>query len=121
MPCVLALSRSPRRRRCGWPRHGSTAHLVGKTRRWLASELIHELTVIEKRSRSPTPSSPTWSPATGSTLQELAGIDPSGAARMFEHGSVGGEVCVADLAAEVNDRRTGGTNEVTAESVLHAR
>lgn len=57
--------------------------VVGKTRRWLASELIHELTVIDKKIKIANAELTDLVDSTGSTLQELNGIGPSGAARLL--------------------------------------
>jgi transposase len=61
--------------------------VVGKTRRWLASELIHELTVIDKKIKIAKQELTELVGATGSRLLELHGIGPSGAARLL--GDVG--------------------------------
>jgi transposase len=57
--------------------------IVGKTRRWLASELIHELTVIDKKIKVANDELTDLVDSTGSTLQDLTGIGPSGAARLL--------------------------------------
>jgi transposase len=57
--------------------------VVGKTRRWLASELIHELTVIDKKIKIANEELTELVAATGSRLQTLHGIGPSGAARLL--------------------------------------
>jgi transposase len=57
--------------------------VVGKTRRWLASELIHELAVIDKKIKIANAELTELVDSTGSTLQELTGIGPSGAARLL--------------------------------------
>jgi transposase len=57
--------------------------VVGKTRRWLASELIHELTVIDKKIKGANAELTELVDSTGSTLQDLTGIDPSGAPRLL--------------------------------------
>jgi transposase len=57
--------------------------VVGKTRRWLASELIHELTVIDKKIKIANAELTELVASTGSRLQELHGIGPSGAARLL--------------------------------------
>ncbi len=56
---------------------------VGKTRRWLASELIHELTVIDKKIKIANAELTDLVASTGSRLQTLHGIGPSGAARLL--------------------------------------
>ncbi len=50
--------------------------VVGKTRRWLASELIHELTVIDKKIKVANAELTDLVDSTGSRLQELHGIGP---------------------------------------------
>ena len=57
--------------------------VVGKTRRWLASELIHELVTIDKKIKIANAELTELVASTGSTLQELHGIGPSGAARLI--------------------------------------
>jgi transposase len=57
--------------------------VVGKTRRWLAAELIHELVVIDKKIKIADSELTELVKATGSTLQELTGIGPSGSARLL--------------------------------------
>ncbi|MEV6487126.1 IS110 family transposase [Actinoplanes sp. NPDC051633] len=57
--------------------------VVGKTRRWLASELIHELAVIDKKIKIANAELTELVNTTGSTLQELTGIGPTGAARLL--------------------------------------
>ncbi|MEU4624675.1 transposase [Actinoplanes sp. NPDC023801] len=57
--------------------------LVGKTRRWLASELIHELVTIDKKIKLANAELPDLVASTGSTLQEPTGIGPSGAVRLI--------------------------------------
>jgi transposase len=57
--------------------------VVGKTRRWLASELIHELAVIDKKIKIADAELTELVKTTGSTLQELTGIGPSGSARLL--------------------------------------
>jgi transposase len=61
--------------------------VVGKTRRWLASELIHELTVLDKKIKIANEELTDLVKATGSRLQDLNGIGPSSAARLV--GDVG--------------------------------
>ncbi|MGN9889813.1 transposase [Micromonospora sp. L31] len=55
--------------------------IVGRTRRQLASELITELTAIDKKIKAANAQLTELVEATGSRLQELNGIGPSGAAR----------------------------------------
>lgn len=57
--------------------------LVGKTRRKLAAELIAELDGIDKRIKVATAELRELVEATGSTLLELHGVGPSGAARLL--------------------------------------
>jgi Transposase IS116/IS110/IS902 family len=57
--------------------------VVGKTRRWLASELIHELAVIDKKIKVAKQELTELVASTGSRLQDLHGIGPSGAARLL--------------------------------------
>jgi transposase len=57
--------------------------VVGKTRRWLASELIHELVTIDKKIKVANQELTELVASTGSRLQELHGIGPSGAARLI--------------------------------------
>ena len=57
--------------------------LVGKTRRWLASELIHELVTIDKKIKIANEELKDLVASTGSRLQQLHGIGPSGAARLI--------------------------------------
>jgi transposase len=61
--------------------------VVGKTRRWLASELIHELVVIDKKIKIAKQELTELVGTTGSRLLDLHGIGPSGAARLL--GDVG--------------------------------
>ena len=61
--------------------------VVGKTRRWLASELIHELAVIDKKIKVAKQELTELVGTTGSRLLDLHGIGPSGAARLL--GDVG--------------------------------
>ncbi|WP_127508653.1 IS110 family transposase [Actinoplanes solisilvae] len=57
--------------------------VVGKTRRWLASELIHELVTTDKKIKIANAELTELVASTGSRLQELHGIGPSGAARLI--------------------------------------
>jgi transposase len=57
--------------------------VVGKTRRWLASELIHELVTIDKKIKIANEELTELVASTGSQLQDLHGIGPSGAARLL--------------------------------------
>jgi transposase len=57
--------------------------IVGRTRRQLASELITELAVIDKKIKTANAQLTELVEATGSGLQQLNGIGPSGAARLL--------------------------------------
>jgi transposase len=57
--------------------------IVGRTRRQLASELITELAVIDKKIKTAKTQLTELVAATGSSLLELNGIGPSGAARLL--------------------------------------
>jgi hypothetical protein len=57
--------------------------VVGKTRRWLASEIIHELVTIDKKIKIANAELTDLVASTGSRLQDLHGIGPSGAARLL--------------------------------------
>jgi transposase len=57
--------------------------IVGRTRRQLASELVTELAVIDKKVKDADRQLTELVKATGSTLQQLHGIGPSGAARLL--------------------------------------
>lgn len=57
--------------------------VVGRTRRWLASELIYELVVIDKKIKVAKQELTELVNATGSRLLQLHGIGPSGAARLL--------------------------------------
>ena len=57
--------------------------VVGKTRRRLASELIGDLTVIDKKIKAAKQELTELVAATGSRLLDLHGIGPSGAARLL--------------------------------------
>lgn len=61
--------------------------VVGKTRRRLASELIAELVSIDKRIKTANRELDELIEVTGSSLRELSGIGPTGAARLL--GDVG--------------------------------
>ena len=61
--------------------------LVGRTRRRLASELVTELVQVDKKIKTANKELTELVAATGSGLQELNGIGPSGAARLI--GDVG--------------------------------
>jgi len=57
--------------------------IVGRTRRQLASELITEVAVIDKKIKAANAQLTDLVASTGSTLQDLVGIGPSGAARLL--------------------------------------
>ncbi|MEU7873801.1 transposase, partial [Dactylosporangium sp. NPDC049140] len=57
--------------------------LVGRTRRQLAPELITEVAVIDKKIKAANQQLTELVASTGSTLQQLHGIGPSGAARLL--------------------------------------
>ena len=57
--------------------------VVGRTRRQLASELITELAVIDKKVKAANAQLTELVAATGSSLRDLNGIGPSGAARLI--------------------------------------
>ncbi|AEV85857.1 transposase, IS116/IS110/IS902 family [Actinoplanes sp. SE50] len=57
--------------------------LVGRTRRRLASELISELVQVDKKTKAADKELRELVEATGSSLQDLHGIGPSGAARLI--------------------------------------
>jgi transposase len=57
--------------------------IVGRTRRQLASELVTELAIIDKKIKAADAQLTALVAATGSRLQELNGIGPSGAARLL--------------------------------------
>src|SRR3954451_24143651 len=57
--------------------------IVGRTRRQLASELVTELAVIDKKIKDADRQLTELVAASGSTLQQLHGIGPSGAARLI--------------------------------------
>ncbi|MBE1491760.1 transposase [Plantactinospora soyae] len=57
--------------------------MVGKTRRRLASELIGELIVIDKKIKTTKQELTDLVNSTGSQLMDLTGIGPSGAGRLL--------------------------------------
>jgi transposase len=57
--------------------------LVGRTRRRLASELISDLVAVDKKIKAANQELTELVEATGSSLQDLNGIGPSGAARLI--------------------------------------
>ena len=68
--------------------------IVGRTRRQLASELVTELAIIDKKIKAANAQLTELVAATGSRLQELKGIGPSNAARLL--GDVGDITRFAD-------------------------
>jgi transposase len=62
--------------------------LVGRTRRRLVSELISDLVAVDKKIKAANKELTELVASTGSSLQELNGIGPSGTARLI--GDVGG-------------------------------
>jgi transposase len=70
--------------------------VVGKTRRRLAAELITELVAIDRRIKTANQELHALIEATGSSLRELSGIGPSGAARLL--GDVGDITRFSDKA-----------------------
>ncbi|MEV6494422.1 IS110 family transposase, partial [Actinoplanes sp. NPDC051633] len=85
--------------------------LVGKTRRWLASELIHELTVIDKKIKVANAELTDLVDSTGSTLQDLTGIGPSGGARLL--GDIGD---ISRFASRAHFASWNGTAPLDASS-----
>jgi transposase len=85
--------------------------VVSKTRRWLASELIHELVVIDKKIKTTKQELTELVAATGSRLLELHGIGPSGAARLL--GDVGD---IRRFASRAHFASWNGTAPIDASS-----
>jgi transposase len=85
--------------------------VVGKTRRWLASELIHELVVIDKKIKIAKQELSELVATTGSQLMTLHGIGPSGAARLL--GDIGD---VAPFASRAHFASWNGTAPIDASS-----
>jgi transposase len=90
--------------------------VVGKTRRWLASELIHELAVIDKKIKIAKQELTELVATTGSRLLELHGIGPSGAARLL--GDVGD---IRRFASRAHFASWNGTAPLDASSGDHNR
>ena len=90
--------------------------VVGKTRRWLASELIHELVVIDKKIKIAKQELTELVGTTGSRLLELHGIGPSGAARLL--GDVGD---IRRFASRAHFASWNGTAPIDASSGDHNR
>jgi transposase len=85
--------------------------IVGRTRRQLATELITELAVIDKKIKDADRQLTDLVAATGSTLQRLHGIGPSGAARLL--GDIGE---VARFASRGHFASWNGTAPLDASS-----
>jgi transposase len=90
--------------------------VVGKTRRWLASELIHELVVIDKKIKVAKQELTELVGSTGSRLLELHGIGPSGAARLL--GDIGD---VRRFGSRAHFASWNGTAPIDASSGDHNR
>ena len=90
--------------------------LVGRTRRQLASELITEVAVIDKKIKAANQQLTELVASAGGTLQQLNGIGPSGAARLL--GDIGdiGRFASRDRFASWN-----GTAPIDASSGDHRR
>jgi transposase len=85
--------------------------IVGRTRRQLASELITEVAVIDKKIKAANKQLTELVKATGSTLQQLNGIGPSGAARLL--GDIGD---VSRFASRDHFASWNGTAPIDASS-----
>src|SRR5689334_21370422 len=85
--------------------------VVGKTRRWLASELIHELVTIDKKIKIANQELTELVASTGSQLQKLHGIGPSGAARLL--GDIGD---IARFTSRAHFASWNGTAPIEASS-----
>ena len=85
--------------------------VVGKTRRWLASELIHELVTIDKKIKIASQELTELVASTGSRLQDLHGIGPSGAARLI--GDIGD---ISRFASRAHFASWNGTAPIDASS-----
>jgi transposase len=85
--------------------------VVGKTRRWLASELLHELVTIDKKIKIANQELTDLVASTGSRLQDLHGIGPSGAARLL--GDIGD---IARFASRAHFASWNGTAPIDASS-----
>jgi transposase len=90
--------------------------VVGKTRRWLASELIHELVVIDKKIKVAKQELTELVGSTGSRLLELHCIGPSGAARLL--GDIGD---VRRFGSRARFASWNGTAPIDASSGDHNR
>lgn len=85
--------------------------VVGKTRRWLASELIHELVTIDKKIKIANAELTELVASTGNQLQQLHGIGPSGAARLL--GDIGD---IGRFASRAHFASWNGTAPIDASS-----
>ncbi|GAA2384080.1 IS110 family transposase [Dactylosporangium salmoneum] len=90
--------------------------IVGRTRRQLASELITEVAVIDKKIKTANAQLTKLIASTGSTLQQLNGIGPSGAARLL--GDIGD---VGRFASRDHFASWNGTAPLDASSGDHRR
>jgi transposase len=90
--------------------------IVGRTRRQLAAELITELTTIDKKIKAADRQLTELVKATGSTLQQLHGIGPSGAARLL-----GDIVDITRFASRGHFASWNGTAPLDASSGEHTR
>ncbi|HEX5994583.1 MAG TPA: transposase [Jiangellales bacterium] len=90
--------------------------IVGRTRRQLASELITELAVIDKKIKAADRQLTDLVDAAGSTLQDLHGIGPSGAARL-----IGDIADITRFADRGHFASWNGTAPLDASSGEHTR
>ena len=90
--------------------------VVGKTRRRLASELIHELVTIDKKIKVAKQELTELVGSTGSRLLELHGIGPSGAARLL--GDIGD---ITRFGSRARFASWNGTAPIDASSGDHNR
>ncbi|WP_324192846.1 IS110 family transposase [Nocardia transvalensis] len=90
--------------------------LVGKTRRRLASELIGEIAVLDKKIKAADRELTALLAATGTTVTALHGIGPSGAARLL--GDIGD---VHRFASAAPFASWNGTAPIDASSGDHQR
>ncbi|MET7395499.1 IS110 family transposase [Dactylosporangium sp. NPDC005572] len=90
--------------------------IVGRTRRQLASELITEVAVIDKKIKAANQQLTELVTSTGSTLQQLNGIGPSGAARLL--GDIGD---VSRFVSRDHFASWNGTAPLDASSGDHRR
>jgi len=85
--------------------------IVGRTRRQLAAELITELTTIDKKIKAANKQLTELVAATGSSLLQLNGIGPSGAARLL--GDIGD---ITRFASRAHFASWNGTAPIDASS-----